>query len=217
MELEKLDLMDFYKDEYSFFNGGEGIGGVGVITQKQVINVVNLPLIDDLTKEVGEWGSGYHIDTFRKVLEEVFELGKNEIWVLSTKRDKEKIIDALLEQMINIRYINECKRSINKSILIKIPPYITKYQYQKLQELNEEFEVISKKYNVSIKVLLHNKVFYSKELEVGSIKIFDIKKNNLGDAIDYIKENECVNKNIFVYKPELEEKIVCFSRVFEKR
>ncbi len=34
-----LDLNEFFKDEYSRVNYSEGIGGVGIITENQIVNV----------------------------------------------------------------------------------------------------------------------------------------------------------------------------------
>ena len=43
MELESLDLFEFYKDEYGLIDKGIGIGAAGIITPKQQINVINIP------------------------------------------------------------------------------------------------------------------------------------------------------------------------------
>ena len=47
----KLNLNEFSKDEYSRLDYSEGIGGVGIITENQIINVYNdLKVINKIIK-----------------------------------------------------------------------------------------------------------------------------------------------------------------------
>ena len=127
MQLETLDFYEFFKDEYSLLNGGEGVGASGIITPLQMINVVNLPKKDEITREKGDWGSGYHIDTYQKIFELIYQLNDEPNWINSNKKAKSKIITDLLERTITIRYTNQYQRTIVKNILIKIPAYVTEF------------------------------------------------------------------------------------------
>ena len=177
MKLEKLDLLTFFKDEYGMVNGGEGIGASGVITNLQMINVVN---VDGDLYLADRWGVGSHYDTYVTIFKLIYDLGDNDIWNKSSSKEKKLIIDKILDEVISIRYVNQYERSSEKYIIIKIPPFISMSQFDDLVILNELFESCMKKYKISVKVLL-------KGSENLSQKYFDLKVNNLPDVLKYLK------------------------------
>ena len=66
MKLVRLDLVEFFRDEYGMVSGGEGIGASGIITNLQMINVVNIDGDDKYLED--RWGVGSHYDTIWKYL-----------------------------------------------------------------------------------------------------------------------------------------------------
>lgn len=204
MELENLDLMKFFKDEYGKINGGKGIGGSGIITPNQMINVVNIDGDDDNKSSEENWGIGYHYDTFTEIFKKIYGLEDDGMWINSS--EKEKIIDKLLDRVITIRYVNQYERCSQKYAIIKVPAFITTTQYNNLIILNELFEMCLKKYKISIKVVLKGIVFYPKEYIKFNQKYFDLKVNNLPDALLYLKENNRINDGNLIYATFISEK-----------
>ena len=110
--MKKLDS-DFYLDKYSYINNGEGIAGVGIISNKQMINVYTKSLnnID---------GISGHANTIKYLLDNIYN------------KDYEDIKDNI----ILIKYINEFN---SKYLIIYFPNNISIRQYEYLKSLYNLF------------------------------------------------------------------------------
>ena len=67
-----LDLNEFFKDEYSKVNYSEGIGGVGIITENQIVKLYN---DYKLCKQDNKYylGLGDHIVKFEELLKNYYK------------------------------------------------------------------------------------------------------------------------------------------------
>lgn len=187
MELEKLNLIEFFKDEYSKVNKGFGIGGSGIITPKQMINVININ--DENKKELNGWGQGSHQMTFEEILKKSYNLQKAQISSNFFKLSK------LLERIIYIHYIN-WTFTFQKYVQVNIPAYITNSQYESLLKLNKSLEEISCYYNIKIFVQIDGYIFEPKAKEIFRKKTFESNnRNNLLEALVYLKKENRINED----------------------
>lgn len=108
--MKQLDS-EFYQDKYSYLNNGEGIAGVGIISDKQMINVYTKALnnID---------GISGHAHTIKYLLDTIYD----------------KNYDDIKDNIILIKYINEFK---NKYLIIYFPDSISMRQYKYLESLSK--------------------------------------------------------------------------------
>ena len=182
MELESLDLFEFYKDEYGLIDKGIGIGAAGIITPKQQINVINIP--DYNQKEFNGWAQGGHAPTYCEILKKIYNLEDNVEWNNTPFLLKNDFLEATLNKMIYIHYVNS---KYQKLITIDIPAYITKEQFRYLLELNNKIEKLSKKYRLLIGINIKEYVFNPIKKEILKEKILEnSSKNNLIAAIRYL-------------------------------
>lgn len=128
-----LDLNEFYKDEYSKVNYSEGIGGVGIITENQIINVYNdLKVSKQDNKEY--LGLGNHIDKFEELIRDMY--GNNIIYY-----------DLYLKELIQLKYWN-CPYF--KIIGMYFPKELTEKEFNNLLLLEKYYKEIFNKYRITI-------------------------------------------------------------------
>lgn len=204
MKLEELDLFDFFKDEYGFLYDGFGIGGAGIITPNQMINVVN---VDGSPKDRVSpgWGGGTHMDTYAEMIRQIYKIEYNNINPFKMPA----ILKTLEFRLIKIRYVNELG---NKLVIVNIPAKINKFQYDSLCRLNTMIQAVNALSKNKIGVLVNNNGFLpnfidGKKIEV-EIPNYDEKLNNLPDALEYYKNHISViipNAFPMEYKIKLKE------------
>ncbi|MBP3766304.1 MAG: hypothetical protein J6G98_03910 [Bacilli bacterium] len=127
----KLDLDDFFKDEYKSLNYSEGIGAMGIITSRQIINVYNdygLNKKDNLEY----LGLENHMEMTSRILFDIY---------------RSHNIDRLLYEVISIKYWNS---PYYKLILFFLPELLTLKEFNNLETLDSFYNDIFKKYQISI-------------------------------------------------------------------
>ena len=126
----KLDLDDFFKDEYEKLNHNEGIGGVGIITSNQIINVYN---DYDLNKSDNKMylGLASHYEMVKKVLTDIYG----------------QYYDLYMYELISIKYWN-CPYF--KIIAFYLPKILTCEEFKNLKSLNKYYSDIFKKYDITV-------------------------------------------------------------------
>ena len=67
----KLDLDEFFKDEYINLNNNEGIGAMGIITSKQIINVYNDYGLNKKDNKM-YLGLSNHYEMTKKILTDIY-------------------------------------------------------------------------------------------------------------------------------------------------
>lgn len=200
MMLEKLDFDEFFLEEYSKVDRGFGIGGAGIITNKQMINVFNV--IDETKSDLNGWAQGSHLVTFNEILKRVYG---DEI--------DDADLNYLLMNLIHIRYINWTS-IFDKYIEINIPSYVSKSQYKNLLKLNKIIDKLSLKYNISVNVKIDKVLISSLAGKMNEQAFFDKRnKNNLFEALVYLKKNNKIDDDKVEISPYVEKKFVYEKRI----
>ena len=198
--LEKLDFDEFFLEEYSKVDRGFGIGGAGIITNKQMINVFNVS--DELKKDLNGWAQGAHLVTFNEILKRVYG---DEI--------DDADLNYLLMNLIHIHYIN-WSSIFDKYIEINIPAYVSKSQYKNLLKLNKIIDKLSLKYNISVNVKIDKVLISSLAGKMNEQVFFDKRnKNNLFEALVYLKKNNKIDDDKVEVSPYVEKKFVYEKRI----
>lgn len=193
MKLEKLDFDEFFLEEYSKVDRGFGIGGAGIITNKQMINVFNVS--DELKKDLNGWAQGAHLITFNEILKRVYG---DEI--------DDADLNYLLMNLIHIHYIN-WSSIFDKYIEINIPAYVSKSQYKNLLKLNKIIDKLSLKYNISVNVKIDKVLISSLAGNMNDQMFLDERnKNNLFEALVYLKKNNRIDDEKSRNMPYVEKK-----------
>ena len=124
----KLDINDFFNDEYVELNNSNGIGGTGFLTSLQSIHLYNDYALDKKTNK--EFiGLGDHIDITNKVFKEIYGIEKN-------------LVDQYLYNLISIKYWNS---PYFKIIAFSFPKKITLNEYKYLLDLQYYYLDVFKK------------------------------------------------------------------------
>jgi len=128
-----LDLNEFFKDEYSKVNYSEGIGGVGIITENQIVNVYN---DYKLCKQDNKYylGLGDHLDKFEELLKDMYG-------------DNISYYDSYLSKLIQLKYWN-CPYF--KIIGMFFPTEITEKEFSNLLLLKDYYKEVFDKYRITI-------------------------------------------------------------------
>ena len=128
-----LDLNEFYKDEYSSLNYSEGIGGMGLVTENQIINVFNDYAINK--KDNKEYiGLGNHEDITNRLLRDMYG---SDI----------KYYEKYLGELIQLKYWN-CP--YYKIIGMYFPKELTEKEFNNLLLLEDYYKEIFNKYRITI-------------------------------------------------------------------
>ena len=125
----KLDLEEFFKEEYEKLNYSEGIGASGLVTDKQVINIFNDYKLDEKTGK--EWlGLEDHQPMFERLFNDIYS-------------PSDKYYDKYYEQLISIRYWNspDCK-----AIVLFLPKHVTNNELENLKSLRKFYKEVFEKY-----------------------------------------------------------------------
>lgn len=135
MQLEELDFFEFFKDEYGILYDGFGIGGAGIITPTQMINVVN---VDGAPKEGVSpgWGGGTHMATYAEMIRQIYKIEYNNLNPFKLPA----MLRTLEYRMIKIRYVNE---SGSKYVIVDVPAKISKFLYDSLCRLNMSLQAVN--------------------------------------------------------------------------
>lgn len=212
MQLENLDFYEFYKDEYSKIDRGFGIGASGIITPKQMINVINVT--DNNKKELYGWAQGGHQQTFYEIIKHIYNLDEDNDWNSTSELARETILNRLVLKMIHIHYINWSSIN-NKYIIIYLPAYITKSQCDNLLNLNKKIKELSKNYKIRVDLHINGYIFNPIQKEIFKEESFDNNsKNNIIEAIKYLNKHNRIDdeKSKQIYDESLLKKERIFSQ-----
>lgn len=200
--LKELDFEEFYKDENAEI--GDGLGGVGIITPSQCVQVINFPDFDKYTNQMVD-GLGYHFNTEMEIYDELFDLKleKDKGFDLVNRNIFETKIKNGEKNFIVIRYVitydYEFDKVIKNAIII-IPMYITPFQLKKLEEIDKTL----KKYNSGSQVTITNYDPFNLEDDKSVESVdFEDENNNLKHAIEYLKENDRVEDYILPFYEQI--------------
>lgn len=182
--LKKLDLDKFYTEENKKIDKGNGLGGVGLLTPNQFINVFNYEKRDNEGNYI--LGLGSHVGTYMTLLNEIYSLNisnnqKNypDIYKLTT------LIPNGEKNFVHIQYVV----SAIDFVTINLPMYITEYQYNKLEEFNE----ILKGYDIVLEaIILNYNPIKGEYVNINQDNPYFSQENALIDALKYMKENNRV-------------------------
>lgn len=181
MKLEELDLFEFFKDEYGTWYNGFGIGGAGIITPNQMINVVN---IDGALKDgdLPGWGGGSHMATYAEMVRQIYKIEYNNL-----NPFKMPIMLRTLEfRLIKIRYVNE--RGL-KYVVVKVPAKINKFQYDSLGKLNTMIQAVNTLSKNKIQVGVINTGYIPNIIHGMTNSSRSITFSDLSEALEYYKKH----------------------------
>lgn len=126
----KLDLDEFFKDEYINLNNNEGIGAMGIITSKQIINVYNDYGLNKKDNKM-YLGLSNHYEMTKKILTDIYG----------------KYYDSYMYELISIKYWNS---PYFKIIAFYLPTLLTESEYKFMESLNDYYSDIFKKYDITV-------------------------------------------------------------------
>ena len=189
MKLEELDFFEFFKDEYGTWYNGFGIGGSGIITPNQMINVVN---IDGAPKDgvLSGWGGGEHLLTWAEIIKQIYKIDYDNTKPYETG-DIRKGIEL---RLIEIRYVNMVG---NKFIVIRVPAKINKFQYDSLGKLNTMIQAVNTLSKNEIQVGVINTGYIPNIIHGMTNSSHSIAFSDLSDALEYY------NKHITIIPPNV--------------
>ena len=202
MKLEELDFFEFFKDEYGTWYDGFGIGGAGIITPTQMINVVN---IDGAPKDgvLPGWGGGSHMATYAEMVRQIYKIEYNNLNPFKLPA----MLRTLEFRLIKIRYVNEQGL---KYVVVKVPAKINKFQYDSLCKLNTMIQAVNTLSKNKIEVFVNNSGYLPNFIEGKKIEVenpyYDKELNNLPIALEYYEKHiTIISPNVFPkeYKIEL--------------
>ena len=178
-DYHRLDLNEFFKEEYQKLNYSEGIGASGIITENQIINVYNDPKVDKKTG-IEYLGLGDHIDILDRLVKDIYNTDSN-------------YLEKYYEEMITIKYWN-CPYS--KIIMLLLPKIITEDEYNNMRLLNNYYKEIFNNHKIQVAAFTYgnNVREYGPEIQTTS---------KLDPILEYA--NERVNKSL---KRDSKEKIL---------
>lgn len=167
----KLDINEFFDKKYENVNNNNGIGGMGFITNNQVIHVYNDKGYDKVLKK--EYlGFGDHLDITNSVLSEIYNIPKN-------------LVDDYLSNLIAIKYWNS---ESFKIITMSFPKSITLNEYKYLVDLQYYYKEIFDKNKIIIAAYLcgNDVTEYGPEVQATSEfePIIKYAKNRLDTNLD---------------------------------
>lgn len=205
MKLEELDFFEFFKDEYGILYDGFGIGGAGIITPNQMINVVN---IDGSPKKgiPPVWGGGDHQSTWNEIIKQIYKIDADN----NIPLEKIKINEAMTKielRLIRIRYVNAKKGG--RTVVIHIPAKINSFQYDSLCRLNTMIKVVNALSKNKIEVLVNNNGYLPNFIDGKKVEVenpnYDEKLNNLPVALEYYKKHiTIIPSSVFPKEYEIE-------------
>lgn len=202
--LKELDFENFFKKEQPHLDEN-GLGGVGVISPTQSIQVINVAG-KNKNKEVMD-GLGLHYTTLLYILKDMFNIEYNDKIIAYDVELYRKICEKIPyaeNNLITFRYTVN-KLSDEDDVVypfagISIPKYINPYQLEELERIND---ILKKLYvNTQVEITEYNPINSLKEK--GEKQYFDDEENELEKAIEYLKNNN----RVVEYNLPIEEQIV---------
>lgn len=185
MKLEELDFFEFFKDEYGILYDGFGIGGAGIITPNQMINVVN---VDGSPKKgiPPVWGGGTHMKTYNEIIRQVYKVDYDN----TNPFKMSDMLKTIEFRLIKVRYVNEVG---NKIIIVEIPAKINGFQYESLCRLNMMIQAVNALSKNKIEVLVNNNGYLPNFMDGKKVEVenpnYDEELNNLPVALEYYKKH----------------------------
>lgn len=183
--LKQLDYKEFFCQENKMITSKDksevGLGALGLITPNQSIQVYNIPAENDQGKLV--YGLGSHMATFHHILNEIYDLklklSQNSITQMS--QIKKALPNIFETNYIYIRYINTFYEQV---AAILIPPYITSFEYQCLEDIAKELKENNVKICSSIREFdpRNNK-------PLDNDKKYNNSSENIEDILAFLKNN----------------------------
>ena len=158
-----LDLNEFFKDEYKELNRSEGIGGSGLITGNQIINVFNDYKVNP--KDNKEYiGLGDHEVIMNRMLKDMY--GESSYY------------NKYLYELISIKYWNA---PYAKIIMFYLPLLLTEKEFNNMCLLEEFYKEIFNKTDIQVAAFTFgsNVHEYGPEIQTTS---------NLSPILEYAKK-----------------------------
>ena len=197
-DLEDMDFNEFFKKEYSFLNGCEGIGASGIITFNQMINVINIDGEDIDTGKMG-WGLGPHQYTREELIKLIYGVEFSE-YDFYGEGDFRR---GILYKSIIIRYINCVDEQF---CFIDIPPVLNDSMVRCLEELDFKIKESCEVNFCDISISILN-------TKIDPFSLNFLKNNEMNswssieDALKSYKENDCIKNFDLSMLPEENELI----------
>ena len=191
---KEINFKEFYTEENTKI--GDGLGGVGIITPNQSIQVINLPDTDSFTGETVD-GLGIHQETELTIFNEMFNLGREKIrgYDFKTLKAFEEKVKNGEDNFIIIRYVAKMDYENDEPIYIasiSIPMYITEFQYNKLEEIERKLRNLN--VETETEITNYNPFTLEKEENVKKVDFYESNNpnNQLKEALKYLKDNNRV-------------------------
>lgn len=164
-EIGELDFKSFYTPKAAGFSSVRDIGAT-IIAPDTVLHAI--PKDERIAT---------HDSLFGIMIKNLYDIGGPDIYDEETRRKTEEILSAYRADLITIRHISNTS---NLFTVIRIPTYITSFQFEELQKLN----AILKQLNVKV----HNS--YTGSFSLSS------EFPTLEEVLEHIKINGCIKEKI---------------------
>ena len=182
MNLQTLDVNDFFEGKYGYSNNNIGIGGVGVISDKQCINVYNEALFD---KRFNSYilGLGFHQNALDEVIDNMYTFSND----VKAYQNEKRIV---LGNVIRILYVNSYYRGgSGKNIIIKLPKIMTVSKLEKLKALKECYQTVFDKYSILVGSCYSDFDVNGRELGYNEISVCNIyEDSSINTTVDFAEK-----------------------------